>query len=67
MVVADERVDRSIVDEPSTTRLWALPVIVRTALESDVVDAGTSVDVATLEVTVEPSEFVVVTATVVGS
>jgi len=47
--------------------LWALPVIVRTALESDVVDAGTSVDVATLEVTVEPSEFVVVTATVVGS
>jgi hypothetical protein len=55
-----------IVDEPITTRLLADPVIVRTAPLLVTEDAGTSVEVAILEVTVDPSELVVVTSMDVG-
>ena len=65
IVVADESVDLLMVEEPTTTIPLAAPVSVLTT--PDPVLAGTRVDVATLEVIVEPSAFVVVTATVVGS
>jgi len=45
MVMADDRVERSIVDEPITTMLLDLPVSVFTM--PDVVEAGARVDVAT--------------------
>jgi len=64
IVVALESVERLIVDEPTTTRLLALPVsVLTTSLE---VVAAARVEVAMLDVTVEPCELVVVTATVVG-
>lgn len=68
IVTADERVERLIVDEPMTTRLLEEPVSVDTMAE-DVcfVDAAASVEVAMREVTVEPSELVVVTAMVVDT
>jgi hypothetical protein len=56
-----------MVEEPTTTKLLESPVIVRTALLLVTDDAGTKVDVAILEVTVEPSELVVVTSIDVGS
>lgn len=67
MVVAEDRVERLMVDEPRTTRLLDLPVSVRTT-PVDVArdEAAARVDVAMLEVTVEPSLLVVVTAIVVG-
>jgi len=73
MVVAEERVERLMVLEPITTRLLAVPVRVRTTppgFEADCLgeeDAGRRVEVAMLEVIVEPAELVVVTAMVVGS
>ncbi len=73
MVVAEERVERLIVLEPNTTRLLAVPVMVRTTPPACVWDgwaeeeAGSRVEVAMLEVIVEPAELVVVTAMVVGS
>jgi hypothetical protein len=68
MVVFPVSVERSMVDEPITTRLLALPVkVFTTPLEVCRDVTGASVDVLTLEVTVDPSAFVVVTAMVVGS
>jgi hypothetical protein len=67
IVVLPVSVARLIVDEPTTTKLLASPLIVRTAALLVTDDAGTRVDVAILEVTVEPSELVVVTSIDVGS
>lgn len=63
MVVADWSVERLIVEEPNTTKLLELPDSVLTIGE-DV--AGTRVEVAMCDVTVEPSELVVVTVIEVG-
>jgi hypothetical protein len=63
MTVAEERVDLLMVEEPTTTRLLDFPVSV-VAMPEDV-PTGASVDVATLEVIVEPAELVVVMGTVV--
>lgn len=64
MTVADDNVERSMVDDPTTTKLLDLPECVVTI--AVVAGAVTVVDVATLEVMVEPSELVVVTSIVVG-
>lgn len=68
IVVALERVCRSRVDEPITTKLLCLPDV-RTAGEDFArrFAAPTSVEVAILEVMVDPSAFLVVTSTVVGT
>jgi len=66
ITVAEDSVERLIVDEPKTTRLLALPVSVRT-IPDDVCSAtaAASVDVLMLVVIVLPLALVVVTATVV--
>ena len=64
IVVAEERVERSMVLLPMTTRLLDLPDSVRTGAEEDARDeAGTTVLVATCDVIVLPELSVVVMAT----
>jgi hypothetical protein len=64
IVVADWSVERLMVEEPTTTKSLELPDSVLTIGE-DV--AGTSMEVAMCDVTIEPSALVVVTVTEVGS
>lgn len=61
MVVAEERVERLMVEEPTTTKSEDLPLRVWT--KEEVSDAETAVRVETEEVTVLPEESVVVTGT----
>ena len=67
MVVLCESVAGSIVEEPILTTLCLLPLSVCTAPVFEVEESGTSVCVDMLDVTTDPSLFVVLTAIVVGT